>query len=740
MVQVYIKYIDDNYYLLDIDENESINLKQTVKDLNDITKIFSPFTQSFNIPATDKNKRLCGYIGNEKIQRINNNAKFDALIYISGFLSDSGKLSFDETNYTKKEQKNFKTNYASNLTGLNELLGELTIQDLFLDSDGNFDPLTKVNWNVVNMKTMLESLNSVTLANGINLKYGIPFISNNRVWTYDTLNLDTPDNIAYKFSRTPDTVNQISLQEVRTAVSYMTIMEHLLLKIGVPIECPIFNNPEVKDLFVLCNSEKLLIPQATGYPLSNWTPFVYTQAPSIGSPYVAKWDLTGGLLTGVFKVKRNTLALYQDSWGAGLKISISVNGLVNLTGAGTKIKISLRNNTTGLIIDTQEVTDGQYTFLITDIYGGASLLDINGELYFKVEVLPIDLVSWTNITLQGYQRLQKLSTVGGINVIRNFFADTQNNTSSSLLGGDKLNLITALPKMKCTDFLKSFFKTFNISVISTGLNDQSMYWVTPDNIKENNKPYSKRIVDYTPYTETDSLTKKRGNDYNQYLFSHVKSKYYDSLYGDGTYFGSLIYPLIPPTKPNKFEVTTDYSIIKQNGVFSHPTGVRTCLAFTKDTPTLIPIGAYRYKPVYEEFTLMYLKQTSLNGNKLSCELNSTQNVAINSVLESSFKNYNNGKTLAFGAENADTNSLYLNYYDDFIELLLSANTYKSEFNINLPANEIFLNFSNLNQGESNIPTGFRVQNEIIIGEQRYYLLDSSIDLTTGKGKITVLNF
>ena len=39
MVQIYIKYKDDNYYLLDIEEKEVINFKITAKDLNDITKI-----------------------------------------------------------------------------------------------------------------------------------------------------------------------------------------------------------------------------------------------------------------------------------------------------------------------------------------------------------------------------------------------------------------------------------------------------------------------------------------------------------------------------------------------------------------------------------------------------------------------------------------------------------------------------------------------------------------------------
>ena len=192
MVQIYIKYIDNNYYLLDLDESEAVNFKVTVKDLNDITKVFSPYTQAFNLKATDKNKMLCGFVGNEKIQRINNDGKFEALIYVSGFLFQSGKLSFDETNYENKEQKTFKTNFASNLTGIKELLGDMTIQDLF----DNSDFLARINWNKTALQDYMKSVNSTTLENGINLRYGVPFISNKRVWTYNADDLTVVDNIS----------------------------------------------------------------------------------------------------------------------------------------------------------------------------------------------------------------------------------------------------------------------------------------------------------------------------------------------------------------------------------------------------------------------------------------------------------------------------------------------------------------------------------------------------------------
>lgn len=743
MVQLYIKHTDNNYYLLDLEDSESINYKLTVKDLNDITKIFSPFTQSFNIKATDKNKILCGFVGNEKILRTNNTGEFDSMIYISGFLFQSGKLSFEESDYEFLDQKTFKTNFASNLTSLTDKLGDLTIQDLF----GDFDPILKVDWNKNVLKDRLSSVKNYTLSNGIEFKYGIPFISNNRVWTYDDENLAVVDNIAYQKARGVNSVNFINLAEVRPAVNYMSIMNHLLLKIGTPIICPIFDKPEVKDLFAWCNSESLIVPNATAFPLVNYTELSYLRYDNKGQiepePSSPKWQISGGSSSGIFKIKR--AASYNTAyWSDGFNINLTINGLLPLEGTETKVKIVLKNAITGVEIDSQEIAGNKYTYRLLDPVGGSTILDSNGEIFLRFEILPATLVSWTNIEFKTFQRYyhSRKSGIGlGTRVTRASFSATAiNNTSSASLGGNTLNLITTLPKMKCVDFLKSFFNTFNISVIATGLNDQSMYWLTPSDIQEVNKPYSKRIVDYTPYVNTATLSKKKANNYNQYVFNHFASKYYDAVYGDGTRFGSLSYPVVAPAKPTKFEVKTEYSLLKQAATFNHPSTAKTCLGFSRDTPTVLDNGGNRYNPVYEEFTLFYLQPKSLGANTLSVEYTKTANNQLFSILEASFKNSFNGKILGFGADGIDTDSLYLNYYKDFIELLLNPNTYKSEFTLTLPPNEIFLNFANLNQGESNIPTGFRPQNEIIIGEQRYSLQDCTIDLTTGKAKLTQLNF
>lgn len=736
MVQIYIKYTDNNFYLLDLDNSEGINLKQTFKDLGDISKIYSPFTQAFSLAATDKNRMLCRFIGNEKI--LGGVREFESMIYVGGFIFQSGILSVNEIEYEFNNQTKLKASFASNLTSLNDKLGELTIQDIFpQDSD------TIVEWNNLSIKDRMSSVKNLTLSNGIEFKYGIPFISNNRVWTYNPNDFNITDNIAYKKTRAETSVNQISIKEVRPAVNYMSIMQHLILKIGTPVICPLFDKPELKDLFVWCNSENLISTDTPNFQVKNYNSpldairYNYKRdnnavtPPSIEN---VKWLVTADLPNGVLKIKRNNATSgEQGAWSDGFNVIFNFANLQSLGGGDIKIKVNLINNTTGVVIDSKEVGTEDYNFRVLDPRSESpTMLDSNGELYLRIEILPLTLVSWTSMSFRIFQAFNYTRRVGLAN--RTGRADylhiANNFTASSLLGGNNLNLINALPKIKCTDFLKSFFKMFNIAVVPTGKNDQSMYWLTPSDIQEVNKPYSKRIVDYTNFADISTLTKKKASEYNQYVFSHSSSKYYDALYGDGSLFGSLTYPAIAPNKPTKFEVKTDYSILKQRQFFGN---IRTAYGFTKDAPEVLDNGGNRYKEVFEEFTIFYLNQKTLGSDPLSIELSLTQNNALYSVLEPS---NDNGKSLTFG----DFDSLYLNYYKTFIEMLLRDNIYQSEFNVNLPANEVFLNFANLTQGESNIPTGFRVQNEIVIGEQRYFLIDSAIDLTDGKAKLTLLNF
>lgn len=737
MLEIYLKYTDDNFYKLDINPSEGVNLKTIYKDLNDITKIFSPYTQSFKIPPTDKNKRLINFLGNEKTN--NKIFEFDCKIYISGFLFQTGTITFDNFVYENGSLKEIKADFGSTLSGLASRIGDSSIQDVFINEDGNIDSNLKIKWNALSARGYFQNITSRQLANGIDVSFAVPFMSNSRVWLNDT-DLNLIDNISFNHTRDNTKENFIKLSEIRPAITFGTIIKQLIKKYELNVICPILENPEVNDLYVYCNSENLIVTQENGFALKNFsglTTIRYDFKNNNGDPPESPvYETTSNPTTGFFKIRKTTMQTVGWENGGAPIIYLKFNNLISLDGNATKIKVRLINTDNNIVIDSQTVEGANnYSYTFND--NGSRPL--NYELNYKFEVLPETLCSWSNIETWNYQRFYTSTNYWGVIARSHAKYETRafNYTASEDLGGDLLNLITSLPNIKAIDFLKSFFKMFNISVIPTGRDNNEMHWVTPKNILEQNKPYSKRIVDYTLFTDRNDLTKTKANKFNQYLFSHKKSKYFDGVYGDGSYFGNLIYPLTSPKNPKKFEVTTDFCVLKQSATVNFG-DVRTCFAFQKEGATIQENGAVRYKSVFDDLTIFYLTPKNLNGQTIGFEYTTVNNFALDRVVEANFVNYNNGKSLAFGAENEIIDSLYFNYYRDFIERLFTA--YESTFKLNLPSNEIFLNFSNQKQGESNIPTGFRPQNDIIIAEQRYSLIDSAIDLTNGETKLTLLNY
>jgi hypothetical protein len=306
-----------------------------------------------------------------------------------------------------------------------------------------------------------------------------------------------------------------------------------------------------------------------------------------------------------------------------------------------------------------------------------------------------------------------------------------------------------LPKIKCFDFLFSFFKTFNISVFDASPNNDKLFWLTPQDLLIPNQEFSKKEVDYTPYISSRSVQKVIAADYNYYNFKHITSKYKSNIdYKQlrGYEFGQTTYPSIKPTVDlNEFKVETIFSILEALPIVGMADEF-TSYGFTNDAPAILAGGEKRYKPNYDELTIFFVCelraldqgkklgfQKSKNDNLLSCE-------PLNSYIKTSAV-HPNGFSLGFGLiQEATVRSLYYDFYKQQTERLLNPNTLKQSFDLELPASELVLNYATTTAGQGLVPDGFRLQNEIILQEERFTIIDATIDVTTGKAKMNLLNY
>jgi len=85
-------------------------------------------------------------------------------------------------------------------------------------------------------------------------------------------------------------------------------------------------------------------------------------------------------------------------------------------------------------------------------------------------------------------------------------------------------------------------------------------------------------------------------------------------------------------------------------------------------------------------------------------------------------------------------NLFSKYYQSQIIRYLDPNVLSQEYTLTLPPSELYLNEATTIQGGGATPVGFRLQNDIIIGETKFSILDAPIDITTGKVKMTLLNY
>ena len=755
MTEIFISIDGLEYTKLDLSKDESILMKYTQKDLQDISKIFAPYSQNFNFPATPKNRMAFGFFGNTDIIKINPDNKFKCKIYTDGVLNLSGFVILSELSYVNNVPDQFTGNFATSMVNLRDRIGEDSIKDLT-------DESLIVDWTFKNVFNLVKGTKNI-LIDTVKATYFVPLISNNRVWSMDsTFPVGLKDNIAYNPSRTADDINLIQSTELRPAVSFSTIIDLIIKKYGLTVTCPLFLRKEYSDLYVYCNNESIYTTKSTLLTVKNAFGGRFIQYQSGTAPSLNKYTATADTATNSFKVTRLAMPFYYSGYyNTYFDFKIKLTG-VAVTGGSitTEAIVTLKRKGSGDILATNTFglsgTAFNCSFQIDDN------LFVGNEIEFEAHVSFNQPLSWSNcqyLVEYRYYRSKIYVDWGELNYA---YQSTPNNNSSDI-SATGVDLIKSLPDVKVVDFLSSFFKSFNISVFDTSPNDENLYWLTPSDMQTSGLAYSKTVLDYTPYVDISNYKKSVPTNYNYYNFKHATSKYKSNVdYKKATVleYGQAVSSETKPLSPKEFKVETNFSVIVPV-VIPGSNNILTHYGFTADAGEVIDSGETRYKPNYGELTVFYshgsvaigrdtliLGFATVGVGNVGFKSTNNSGVNINARLSSHIKvaPWNKyGDSFAFSALTDYSNnqypiSLYLKGYDTQTARLLNTNVLSQEYTFNLPSNEIYLNEATTIQGGGLTPTGFRLQNEIIIGETRFTIVDANIDITTGKAQLTLLNF
>ena len=692
---------------VDLFKDESISITDSVQNVSDISKLFTPFSKQFNLPASQTNNKLFKHYYNFHIQGgFDARFKVDARIEINFVPFKTGKLRLTGVSLKDNKPHTYKVVFFGEPNSLKDIFGDEDLSGL--NGLSTYDIQYDNNDFLDAFKTGLQSTGTVA-TNLSNRNVVVPLISLNTYYTYDTTSTDRLDNVNFTELR----------KQLKPAIKLKRVIEAIQTQYDIT-----FNMEDVHlDEFVLAEDTSQVITEATPSEdviLESATSDIKTFFGSDMFDELYLWlhrektPVTSPETTtktfGVDRTTRSikfTLADFTYSSGSG---DVLTGGKLVVTDPDSyTIRVALTPSasaTTGEIIVKDKNTN--------------ELLFFKEDITFQSGVnLSIPLMDLTSGSLDSRTyniefriNCQVPQTFSSVTMLITKNESTAHNyTTTNKVLNDNIFIQDYLPKMKVIDFLTGLFKMFNL-VAYNRLGDSTIYVETFDDFM------TKGLTrDITKYIDISKSTIDRPIPYNQVNFKYSKPVTQTSLRFLNQFaqaFGDLEY-----SAPEKYDgqafnldVPFERSVLIN---LQNSSGVNTnnILGWWVDDKGDTTLG----KP------FIFFNRVIDSSTYTVTLTNITAYNAPSSV--SSDGNH----TLNFGAEydefskSVNTNSLFSRFYQNYIVQTFNQNGRIIKVSARLPVSFIL---------------NYRVNDVILIDGQEYYINNITIDLTTGKSELELI--
>jgi hypothetical protein len=699
ITEVFVSLDGLNFSKLDLIKDESIPMRYTFVDTKDISKVFSPYSLNFTFDATANNLNSLGYFGNTDVIKSSDLRKVKAKVYVNSILNQTGLLKLEKIVYKMGKPSVITASFASNLTNLKDKIKDDTISML-----GSLP----INWNPAYVKSLLTGVQSNNI-DGIPIKYFVPLASTNRVLQYNAEGAGL-DNIFFNSANSPTSNNVLKASELRPAISFSTIVELIKEKYNLLIISPLENRTEYKDAFIWCTGETF------GSKIESIFKIIANE--------IAVATLVNNFIRFLPVTNSVKITYYANRPFRDTVQTVRLEGINYLSGNSSDVTLRIFKigQAFAIVTETFSLTelDHNLTVSIPSVFFDGNN---NSEIEYTIDLKFSQPISWQLAILNTRIRFTLIDSLGPF-IFPLTLQRSYNNFQE--MGGSKIDLIKSLPSTKVIDFLTSFLKSFNIAILDVNPDDDSLYFYTPQDILANKK-------EVTYIADISNVEKTTQDDFNYYIFKHAESKYksnVDYKIGAGQDYGLASFPVIKPPNAKEFQIETNFTIIPPVTIAG--TNVTTVYGFESGQPEILDTGEARYKQNFNELVLFYS-----HGNKPLNVLFGVQSSLTSGILQTqSIGSYiqvlpytTDNKSFAFSVlvnnNVAYRDTLFSRYYADIIARYIDQNVMKQDFTLELTANEV---------------RDFRLENDVIIGENKFTIIDSTIDITTGKTKLTLLNY
>ena len=249
MIEIYI-----GSERLDTFKDEDVNMKLSLQNVKDISKLFIDYTQNFQVPASKTNNSVFKHYYNADISGgFQASLRQDATMFLNKELFREGSIELMSVDMKNGKPSAYEIVFFSAGVNLKDLFGEDELTDLDL-SAYDHDYEGGVIRGAMEGTTPLHSGNVI-----------YPLISPVNDWFYDSASSTHDDNdIAYHTSNDDHGLNYY---ELKPAIRISKLIDAIESKYGITFTSTFFSNSKFTDLFLWAHRREgyMFINQKDGF-------------------------------------------------------------------------------------------------------------------------------------------------------------------------------------------------------------------------------------------------------------------------------------------------------------------------------------------------------------------------------------------------------------------------------------------------------------------------------------------
>jgi hypothetical protein len=176
IVDVYVETVIDsgNYSKIELFNDEKIDISLSVQNVQDISKVYTHFTQSFTVPASPINNAIFEHFYQSDVDAVNNpNKRRASYIEIGKTAFRSGKLQLEKSNIKNGKTDSYTVTFYGDLLSLKDKFANDKLADLDLNA-------YTTDYTGSNVESLITSTDYTK-----NVRF--PLITSDRVWTSNDL-------------------------------------------------------------------------------------------------------------------------------------------------------------------------------------------------------------------------------------------------------------------------------------------------------------------------------------------------------------------------------------------------------------------------------------------------------------------------------------------------------------------------------------------------------------------------